>query len=584
MAGLIPLPFTAYDCTREPSEPFVFVSYAHLDAEEVYQDIGHLDGLGFRIWYDEGIPPGQGISHQISAAIRGCAYFIVFVSEASIHSQYVSKEIHLADRCQKQILPVQLCELELPDWLDLVLGNTLAILKHRWPREEYLRRLQRALPPGTMARTEPTGPEQHYQTEVARRLQKSGYSEALAKELLDLAPLCGLDEQTASKIIDESRRQLASQGVGGLEVLAKLIQYYVSQGEIVPEQRATLAARAQALDVPQVQWEAMVQEAAAATARDLLVQGDRLGAKRLLVSCVGEVLPQSDNVRRLLEQLVHRPADVPAAGPAASVTTARDERPTETTSQPAWDRATTALGPERAVVWVRVPAGMFLRGCPEEFIRRIESKFGAPADVLRKFPVRKEPADQFWISRTAITNAQYYAFVKATGHRYPVGWRGVSPPYPVANADKPVTGVTFADSADFAAWLGARLPTRAEYEKAARGENGLLYPWGDQFDPDRCNTAESERGELTLADAFPQGASPYGVLDLVGNVWEWADGTRGELTMTVGSSYEATGEVYGATFFDVSRPAESSEKDLGFRVASSDIRGLLLATVEGSGD
>jgi formylglycine-generating enzyme required for sulfatase activity len=226
---------------------------------------------------------------------------------------------------------------------------------------------------------------------------------------------------------------------------------------------------------------------------------------------------------------------------------------------------------------------MFKRGCPDDFIRYVEGELGLDASVLQKYPVRTEPISEFWISRTPVTNAHYFEFVQGTGHRYPAGWRGTTPPYPVADGDKPVTGVNFQDCVDFASWVGARLPTRAEHEKASRGEEGILYPWGDEFDKSKCNTGESDRDELTPVDAFAEGESPYGVLDLVGNAWEWVDGKRSELTMTVGASYRAAGEIYGVSFFDLSRPPESSERDLGFRIACADLGRLLLDTKEISG-
>lgn len=129
------------------------------------------------------------------------------------------------------------------------------------------------------------------------------------------------------------------------------------------------------------------------------------------------------------------------------------------------------------------------------------------------------------IAKTPVTNAQYAAFVKATGYKAPQYWQNDK-----ISQDKdmhPVVYVTGNDAMAYCKWLAKTtgkpytLPSEAEWEKAARGTDGRLYPWGNTFDKSKCNVHASGIGDTTPVDRYPQGASPYGVLDRAGNVWEW---------------------------------------------------------------
>jgi hypothetical protein len=131
--------------------------------------------------------------------------------------------------------------------------------------------------------------------------------------------------------------------------------------------------------------------------------------------------------------------------------------------------------------------------------------------------------DDFYIDKFPVTNAEYKKFKehKRPWRRSPRGWKGGR--YPEDKPDDPVTGVSFAEAKAYASWAKKRLPTEAEWEKAARGTHGSEYPWGNRFDPYKCNTKESGINETTPVSKYPTGRSPYGAIDMSGNVWEWVD-------------------------------------------------------------
>jgi len=161
--------------------------------------------------------------------------------------------------------------------------------------------------------------------------------------------------------------------------------------------------------------------------------------------------------------------------------------------------------PPRDMVYI--PAGEFIMGSDEAYDER---------------PPRRVYLDAFYIDRYPVTNREYKLFVEATGHPPPPHWAAYGNSYPPGKADHPVVGVCWFDARDYAAWVGKRLPTEAEWEKAARGTDGRRYPWGDEFDPQRCNTDISGIGDTVPVGTYsPAGDSPYGVADLSGNVWEW---------------------------------------------------------------
>jgi formylglycine-generating enzyme required for sulfatase activity len=174
---------------------------------------------------------------------------------------------------------------------------------------------------------------------------------------------------------------------------------------------------------------------------------------------------------------------------------------------------------------VRIPAGKFLMGStPEQAGRAI--KDGANEDWVKwEQPQHSVELSEYFIGKYPVTNQQYQAFVREGG-RSPQGWDGDQ--FPQGKDAHPVVNVSWRDAAAYCKWLGEktgknyRLPSEAEWEKAARGEDGRIWSWGNEFGEKNANTAEAAIGDTTPVGQFsPQGDSPYGCADMIGNVWEW---------------------------------------------------------------
>lgn len=190
----------------------------------------------------------------------------------------------------------------------------------------------------------------------------------------------------------------------------------------------------------------------------------------------------------------------------------------------------------------------------------------------------------FEITRTPITNGQYAAFVSATGHRAPDVDRplwasyGLVHPFertrrhawpdgapPPGRDDHPVVLVSHDDAVAYAAWLSAetgrrwRLPTEAEWEKAARGVDGRRFPWGDGWDPGRLNSADDGPFDTVPVGGFIDGASPFGMLDAAGQVFEWTASAVGPGRFLVkGGSWDDKG-------CGVCRPAARHDRPAGLK-------------------
>ena len=134
-------------------------------------------------------------------------------------------------------------------------------------------------------------------------------------------------------------------------------------------------------------------------------------------------------------------------------------------------------------------------------------------------PKHKVALKAFFIDKTEVTNAEYKKFVDATNHKPPPHWKDKT--FAEGQANFPVVQVTWQDANDYAKWAGKRLPTEVEWEAAARGVSGRKYPWGNEWNPAFANIGAGESGSIVEVGKYPGGQSPFGALDMIGNVWEW---------------------------------------------------------------
>jgi iron(II)-dependent oxidoreductase len=221
---------------------------------------------------------------------------------------------------------------------------------------------------------------------------------------------------------------------------------------------------------------------------------------------------------------------------------------------------------------VEIPAGPFVMGQDD----------GDREDR----PAHEVDLPAYEIDKFEVTNADFAAFVEATGYESDgekLGKKYWRDSFSEGKENHPVVRVTWNDAVAYCEWVGKRLPTEAEWEKAARGTGAFRYPWGNEWDPSKANVKETGLRSTAVVGSFGAGASPSGVEDMVGNVWEWTgDWYQAYPGNSAGDRYygEQCRVTRGGGWFDdepqattfnrnCGVPDKTLNDDLGFRCARS---------------
>jgi formylglycine-generating enzyme len=177
--------------------------------------------------------------------------------------------------------------------------------------------------------------------------------------------------------------------------------------------------------------------------------------------------------------------------------------------------------PRDGGIMILIPAGEFIMGSPQDVGNSDE------------YPVHNVYLDAYCMYKYEVTNGQFSRFVREAAYKAEGPWKKYAP---AGRENHPVVCVTWNDAQAYCQWAGGRLPSEAEWEKAARGTDGRLYPWGNNWDKNKCNNVDTDSREYkdsrarielgrgtTPVGLFTEGASPYGCLDMAGNAWEWCN-------------------------------------------------------------
>lgn len=512
----------------------IFVSYARVDKPYCVKIVEVLDF--HEVWYDQRLYAGQKWWKEILNRLDWCEGFIYLISRESLESEYCQREYEIAQSLGKHIFPILIERgVDLPDtishlqYIDLCQGLTT----------DAVRDLLRAL---------------YIADQITWRQPQ--------EETTPLITPAPLDESALSDLISEAAQAMEKGEYDRATLLLKHVLSHNYRPRFIDINR--LAAEAEAALERQMMRRQMERE------------------YRQIVELIH--LPATRQIGIEAFQAFQRDySDYDPENIAATATVSASASPDAPRyrTAPVVDLLTKANEHSRRIPlleWCEVPAGKVRVAGSED--------------------AKSRHVDRFLMARYPVTNKQYQAFVNASnGYKNARWWEPSQEaydwwcsnpePHPpkFEGHDRPRESVTWYEAVAFCSWLSdllkldITLPTLQQRQRAVMGDDERIYPWGNTFDQDLCNTRESELRMTTVVNRYPGGVSPYGIYDLAGNVWEWcAD------KFTVEEPQEGTGDhkrvakavVHGGAFVSpynrshvgtyYTVPAQTQFASIGFRL------------------
>lgn len=493
----------------------IFVSYARVDKPFCVQIVDTLNAHD--VWYDQRLYAGQHWWREILRRLDWCEGFIYLLSPESLESQYCQREFELAQRLERHIVPVRIHEdITLPpsladvQYVDFSKGITPEAVRDLLNSVHVVERENNSSKPDPDPSPDPSPAHTPFPT------IGSG----------DIKP----PTPNPGAVIGSAA---AAMGKGQFDQAVFLLRQ----------------AKANNFQSRFIDIDALLQEALVGLERQSYLREAEREYRQIAP------LVKEKHTRKLgCQAFMGFKEAFPDYDPD-NLTSLCQETPSIFRK-----RATTPTARLPGLEWCEIPAGNV----------RVDANGQDTAKQQRIVYV-----DAFSISKYPVTNAQYQKFLDdPNGYTNPQWWR-FSPcaaswhqahpdpaPSQFEGDERPREMVNWYNAMAFCFWASdysgtnTALPTETQWLRAARGDDDRVYPWGDKFDKDRCNTSESNVKMTSLVMRFPTGASPFGVYDMSGNVWEWCLNTKADLSNSPEITSDSERVVHGGSYIGPSNRAK----------------------------